>query len=173
MEEMQLKELITTNGENIYDLSMDKSVMLIFLRHFGCIFCKEALFDISKKRREFEQKGVKIVFVHMAEADIAEKYFVTFGLKGVSHIPDTTCGLYKQFGLAKGTTSQLLGLKNWVRGFEVSVGKGIEVSIRQIGDAFQMPGVFVISYGKLKSKYIHSTAADKPDYEKLLNCCAV
>jgi len=170
---MQLKALITKNGDNVYDLSIDSSVMLIFLRHFGCIFCKEALFDISKKRRALEERGVKIVFVHMAEAEVAEKYFLTFGLKDVNHISDPTCALYKEFGLTKGTTSQLLGLKNWVRGFEVSVGKGIEVSIRQIGDAFQMPGVFVIDNGRIKSKYIHSTAADKPDYEKLISCCPV
>jgi peroxiredoxin len=173
MEEIIIKDLITNNGESVFDLSADKSVMLIFLRHFGCIFCKEALFDISKKSRDLEQKGVKIVFVHMAEDEVAEKYFLTFGLKDVSHISDPTCALYQKFGLTKGTTSQLLGLKNWVRGFEVSVGKGIEVSIRQIGDAFQMPGVFVINYGKIKSKYIHTTAADKPDYEKLLACCEV
>lgn len=171
MEGLLLNSMITVNNINILDASVNQPIMIIFLRHFGCIFCKEALFDIAKKRKAFEAKNLRIVFIHMAPREVAEDYFKTFGLKGIDHISDPDCALYQKFGLTKGTSSQLMGLKNWYRGFEVSVGKGIEVSIKQIGDAFQMPGVFVIKNGEIKQSFVHKTAADRPDYEKLISCC--
>lgn len=171
MDTQSTKEMITNTGESVFDISKSNIVLLVFLRHFGCIFCKEALFDIAKKRKHIEVTGKKIILVHMATHEVAADYLKNFGIKDIVHVSDPTCQFYKNFGLVKGSTSQLMGLKNWVRGFEVSVGKGIEVSIRQIGDAFQMPGVFVLSRGKIINSYIHKTAADRPNYEKLLECC--
>ncbi|MCB0645648.1 MAG: redoxin domain-containing protein [Saprospiraceae bacterium] len=171
IDNMMLSSMLTNDGPSVLEYSQKSPVMLVFLRHFGCIFCKEALFDISKKRKSMEAKGVKIILVHMASEEVAEDYFKMFGLKGITHISDPACNFYNEFGLKKGNSSQLMGLKNWYRGFEVSVGKGIEVSIKQIGDTFQMPGVFVIKNGQVKEKYIHKTAADRPDYEKLVACC--
>lgn len=166
-----IASMYTNDGMSVAQYSEQSPVLLVFLRHFGCIFCKEALFDISKRRKSLEEKNVKIILVHMASPEVAEDYFKMFGLKGVSHISDQSCTLYNQFGLKKGSSSQLMGLKNWYRGFEVSVGKGIEVSIKQIGDTYQMPGVFVIRKGNIREKYIHKTAADRPDYEALVACC--
>ena len=123
--------------------------------------------------QKLEEKGIKIVLVHMATEEVANEYLHMFALKGVAQISDPACYYYQKFGLKKGSSSQLMGLKNWYRGFEVSVGKGIEVSIKQIGDTFQMPGVFVIEKGVIKEKYEHKTAADRPDYEKLLSCCKI
>ncbi len=166
-----MREMITNTGESLYDLSLRQSVLLVFLRHFGCIFCKEALIDISKKRKSFEIKCVNIVLVHMATEEVAEDYFKSFNLNGVTHVSDPECVFYQKFGLVKANSSQLMGLKNWVRGFEISIGKGIEVSMRNIGDAFQMPGVFVLKEGQIEESFIHKSPADRPDYEKLISCC--
>ena len=165
-------KMVTQTGKSLHDVSCEQTVLLVFLRHFGCIFCKEALIDISKKRKSMESKCIRVVLVHMATIDVAEEYFKTFNLNGVLHISDPECQFYQEFGLLKATSSQLMGLKNWVRGFEVSVGKGIEVSIRNIGDAFQMPGVFVVREGKIEESYRHKSPADRPDYERLIKCCA-
>jgi peroxiredoxin len=166
-----MQNMITQTGKSLYDVSYEQTVLLVFLRHFGCIFCKEALIDISKKRKSMENKCIKVVLVHMATEAVAEDYFKTFNLGGVLHVSDPECKFYQEFGLVKATSSQLMGLKNWVRGFEVSVGKGIEVSIRNIGDAFQMPGVFVVKEGKIEESFIHKSPADRPDYERLIQCC--
>ncbi len=166
-----LTNIITSTGESLFEISNDQTVLLVFLRHFGCIFCKEALIDISKKRKAFEGKCIRVVLVHMATDEVAEDYFKNFNLTGSTHISDPQCQLYQNFGLLKATSSQLMGLKNWVRGFEVSIGKGIEVSIRNIGDAFQMPGIFVIKGGCIQDSFIHKSPADRPDYERLVRCC--
>lgn len=165
-------EYVTSNGENVLELSDQGPVLLIFLRHFGCIFCREALKDISEKRESMEKKGIKIVFVHNSTPETGEEYFEKFNLSGISHISDPSTSLYRSFSLGKGNFSQLFGLKNWVRGFEVTVEGGIPFSLRQIGDGFQMPGIFLISKGEIKESYIHKSAADKPDYDNIISCCA-
>ena len=80
---MLLSSMLTNDGASVLEYSQKSPVMLVFLRHFGCIFCKEALFDISKKRKSMEAKGVKIILIHMASEEVAEDYFKMFGLKGL------------------------------------------------------------------------------------------
>ncbi len=161
---------ITTNdGHNLSVLSEDKPVLLVFLRHFGCIFCREALDDLSKMKNELDKTNTQLVMVHMAENQIAEKYFDKFGIKEVLHISDKECNLYKQFGLMRGTFSQLFGFKTWLRGAQETLKRGTNYG-QQLGDGFQMPGVFVIYKGEVKASFIHKIVSDKPDYLMLANC---
>jgi hypothetical protein len=37
-------------GETLASLTANREVFLVFLRHFGCTFCREALADIAEKR---------------------------------------------------------------------------------------------------------------------------
>ena len=167
---MDLKEIKVVTGENLHDLSMRKPIMLVFLRHFGCVFCREAIYDLSKKKEDLESRNIEIIFVHMTTPEIAEKYFSDFNLNSFKHISDESCELYAQFGLVKGNFSQLFGFNNWVRGFEARE-KGINWTMERIGDSLQMPGIFLIINGQLRNSYIHKSVSDKPDYDYLINCC--
>ncbi|MDF1697127.1 MAG: SelL-related redox protein [Saprospiraceae bacterium] len=168
----QIKATITNRNRNLEEASFEKPVLLVFLRHFGCIFCREAMKDIGSKRKEWEEKNINVVLVHMSDNETAEKYFKKYGIPNIEHISNPTCSLYASFGLTKGSASQLFGLKNWIRGFEVSVIKGTPIGLRQIGDGFQMPGVFLIAEGEVKDSYIHASASDRPNYESIISCCA-
>lgn len=167
---LDIQNVFTNKHESLEDLSHRQPVILVFLRHFGCIFCREALDDISEKKDDILNKGINLVFVHMADNDVAQKFFEDYNLKGVSHISDPTCQLYAIFGLTKGNFGQLFGLSTWIRGFEVRK-KGIGYSVDQIGDSFQMPGIFVLHDGKVIDSYIHKTISDKPDYDRLIESC--
>ncbi len=164
-------ELIHTNeGRNLWTVSHEKPVLMVFLRHFGCVFCRAAMNDIGTRRERIEGDGYHIVLVHMADNALAEKYFRKFNLEGCSHISDPHCEIYAMFGLVKGSLSQLFGLKTMVRGF----AEGF--SMRQFGgapfgDAFQMPGIFVIHKGQVEGTFIYETISDRPDYNQLLACC--
>ena len=162
----------TNRGRSLEIASFEKPVLLVFLRHFGCVFCKEAMKDIGKKKAEWEERNINVILVHMSDNETAEKYFKKYGIAGIEHISNPSCSLYASFGLTKGTASQLFGLKNWIRGFEVTVGKGIPLGLRQIGDGFQMPGVFLVEKGKIMDSYIHASASDRPDYDSIIDCCA-
>jgi len=167
-----LEEMTTNRGSNLSGLSKQQPVLLVFLRHFGCTFCREALSDIARERANIESFGTRIVFVHMTENDTAERYFQRYGLQGAEHISDPDCTFYTAFGLMKGSFNQLFGLQSWIRGFSAGVIDGHGVG-PQLGDGFQMPGVFVLQDGEIKQSFIHKLASDRPNYKDLIRCCDI
>lgn len=160
-----LKKMKTDRGRSLYEISEDHPVLLVFLRYFGCSFCREAMDDLSRIREKLNERGVQLICVHMDSHQKAERFFKKYKLKDIEHISDTNQQFYKVFGLVKGSFQQLFGLKNMLRGFDAAIIKGHGVSIpKPIGDGFQMPGVFLIDNGQVLSEYIHRMASDRPDY---------
>ncbi len=160
---------ITTNkGYDLADMAGQNPVLLIFLRHFGCIFCRESLYDIGQEQEFFQKRSVSLVFVHMDSNEQAQSYFQKYGLTDAQHVSDPECRLYQHFGLEKGRVSQLFGLKTWIRGFEANM-KGVHYQLKKAGDSLQMPGIFVLDKGEVKNSFVHNSIADQPDYIKLLD----
>jgi hypothetical protein len=172
LDRILLKEMICNSGENLLQIGENQLIMLVFLRHFGCTFCREGLDEISKSRNKIEQNGSKIVFVHMTDFKTAEKYLTEFNLPDALHISDPECRFYQEFGLVKGNFGQLFGFQNWARAFNTGIVKGYGWA-NQIGDGFQMPGVFLILDREIKESYIHKYASDQPDYVELSKCCQI
>lgn len=167
-----LTGVMTSSGETVQKISVNQPVLLVFLRHFGCTFCREALDEISKKKSQIEEEGVKVVFVHMSDTKTAEEYFERFNINNPVHICDPDCNLYQQFGLVKGSFQQLLGFNVWLRGIEAGIKNKYGLG-KFLGDAFQMPGVFVIRNGTIRERFIHKQASDRPNYEKMAACCVL
>jgi peroxiredoxin len=165
-----MEAMITNRGISLKDESVAQPIMLVFLRHFGCTFCREALADISDNRETIEKMGVKIVFVHMSDAGAAETFFQSYGLPGAAHISDPMCQFYAAFGLVKGSFRQLYGLRSWMRGFQSVVIEGNGYGA-EMGDASQMPGIFIIHAGKVLGSFIHQYSSDRPNYLELARCC--
>jgi peroxiredoxin len=167
-----LSMMKTQNNSSVLSLSNQKPIMLVFLRHFGCQFCREAMDDLSKLRPQLSAQNAELVFVHMAENDVAEGYFHKFNLSGVHHVSDPNCRFYTAFGLVKGSFTQLFGLQSWIRGFSVQGKYGTEVG-KHLGDSFQMPGAFMLFEGEIRDSYIHKKASDRPDYYRMANSCSL
>jgi len=167
---IDFKSIKSNKGISIQQLSEERVVMLVFLRHFGCIFCQEALRDISANRSDWENEGIEVVFVHQSDEESSEAYFSQFDLSDMHRISDPECKIYEDFGLVKGSFSQLFGLQTMIRGFEVAK-KGILPTAKRVGDGLQMPGIFLIKNGRVRDKYIHKNASDRPDYKNLIECC--
>jgi peroxiredoxin len=157
----------TSTGQTVAELSMAAPVLLVFLRHFGCTFCREAMSDLAVQRASITARGVNIVLVHMVDAATAAEYLTRYGLGGLATVSDPHKELYRAMGLRRGTLWQLFGIKSFVRGFVAGILRGHLVG-RLVGDGFQMPGVFLIDRGQVTRTYRHESAADRPDY--VLQC---
>ena len=166
-------EMATSSNSNLKALSDEKPVLLVFLRHFGCVFCKEAMADLAKLKNEIKDKNISLAFVHMAEQKIAKEYLDNFGLGDCAHISDPDCKYYTAFRLTKGSFSQLYGLQTWIRGFSKENKQFKLEKAKQLGDSTQMPGIFIIYKGSITQHYIHKFAADRPDYHALINSCPI
>ncbi len=171
--ELSLRRMTTQHGASVGSLSQAQPVLLVFLRHFGCTFCREAMADLAARRQEFESCGIRLVMVHMTTAEVAERWFERYRLVGVDHVSDQSCEHYGAFELTKGNFHQLFGLHAWIRGFDAGVVQGHWVGAQQLGDGFQMPGVFSIHKGRVAEGFVHKLVSDRPDYWGLLECCAV
>ena len=164
--EAALAGAVTSTGQTVAQLSQASPVLLVFLRHFGCTFCREAMADVQSQQPTIAAGKVQIVLVHMGEGQIADTYLRKYGLESLPHISDPHQVLYKAMGLQRGTLGQLFGIKSWIRGFSAGILSGHLVG-KLAGDGFQMPGVFLISRGQIIKAFRHTSAADRPDYTEL------
>ena len=159
------------HGENLQSISQRQPVMLIFLRQFGCTFCREALQDLSKLKNEAHH-GKRIVLVHMTDDDTARQVLGRYCLQDLDRISDPGCHLYKAFGLRRGNFKQLFGIRNFIRGINAGLFKGNFVGALK-GDGFRMPGIFIIYKNAIIHAYYHKAASTRPDYDQLASCPVV
>lgn len=157
------------SGASVLELSKRGRIMLVFLRHTGCPFCREAMADVQRRRAEIE-RSARVVFVHQAPEDEANAAF--FDRAGVGDIPrvsDPERRLYRAMGLTRGSLWAVFGPYIWFRSIQAMLS-GRRLG-RLIGDVFQMPGVFIVENGRVVGAYRHKSQADRPDYAAV--ACAV
>ncbi|MEM8712575.1 MAG: SelL-related redox protein, partial [Planctomycetota bacterium] len=150
-------------GIDLLEASKGQPQFLVFLRHFGCTFCREALSDLSEIQERLRAAGARLVLVHMASESEARGMFDQHGVSDVTAISDPDRILYRAFALRRGSPAQLMGWSVWKRGWEAGVKQGHGIGWLR-GDAAQMPGAFVVCQGRVVAQFIHETAADRPDY---------
>ena len=163
-----LRAFRTESGRSLLDLVDESPVLLVFLRHFACAFCAQALDHVSRVRPQIEAKGVRPVFVHLGSPQRAKPYFDYYKLTDVERISNPEATLYQvpAFDLSR-TNPYLHSLRpavlmGWLKGALFKYGIGL---IKE--DAEQMPGVFLLKERKIVRAFRHRTIADEPDYLKL------
>jgi peroxiredoxin len=160
-----LAETKSNQGSSLAELSEEHPVLLVFLRHSGCTFCREALSDLSAVRSGVEKNGTKLVLVHMGTVESFAAFTAKYGLGDLPAISDPERRLYRGLGLRRGKLGQLFGWSVWWRG-QKSFFEGHRPGALE-GDGTQMPGVFLIQRGRVVRRFIHADAADRPDYVAL------
>jgi len=156
----------TQSGITLDDLSRRSPIMLVFLRHLGCTFCRESLADLAKQRRRIEAAGTRLVLIHMASEERALPPLSKHGLCDIARVSDPTQTVYRAFGLGRGRLLELFGPKVLLRGLQAGL-LGRHGAGALSGDGFQMPGVFVVYHGQVIRSFVHQSAADRPDYLNL------
>lgn len=153
----------TSRGEGLGELSQRTPVLLVFLRHAGCTFCREAMADLARQRKRIEEAGVHIVLVHMSSRDKFRKFAERYDVPDLDHVTNPNRDLYRAFGLKRGSLRQLFGWEVWKRGIQAGLGEGHGIGAVQ-GDSTQMPGTFLIWKGEVLRSHRHFLASDRPNY---------
>src|ERR1700749_4329862 len=126
-----LRQYRTETGRSLLELVDQSPVLLIFLRHFGCSFCRQTLDDVSRIREQIEGRGIRPVFVHLGTPERAKPYFDYYHLSDVERVSNPDGSLYVQpiFGLQrKNVLFQLLVpevWKGWLQGALLKHGIGL------------------------------------------------
>jgi hypothetical protein len=156
-------------GHTLAELSAGQPLLVLFIRHAGCTFCRQALADIARIRAELNQRGVRLAVIHMSNVSTADALLARYGLDDIDHFSDPERRIYQAFDLARAAWWQLFGPRVWARGLASLLRNG-QGAID--GDGFQMPGAFVVRDSRIVAAFRHETAADRPDYLQLVNAAS-
>jgi hypothetical protein len=161
----------TESGKNLLALAEESPVLLVFLRHFGCAFCRKAIGDVADLAPELNKRGILPVFVHLGTTEIAKAHFDYYKLPDVERVEDPDATIYQHpiFGLGKKSPwLQLVTPAVWV-GWLIK-GAALKHGVGKIqGDGHQMPGVFFLKDAKIERKFIYREVSDEPPYLKLIS----
>ena len=164
-----LAEYRTESGRTLLELLDESPILLIFLRHFGCSFCRQTLDDVSRIRGVIEAQGIRPVFVHLGTPERAKPYFDYYHLSDVERVSNPEASLHArapfQLGRKNAFSHFLVPavVKSWLLGGIRKYGIGM---IKE--DADQMPGIFFLRGRAVVRAFRYKTIADEPDYLKLI-----
>jgi len=136
-------EIVTNFYNKLHSDSKDSKVLLIFLRHFGCTFCQEALINLADNYEKLSKKGIKLCIVHMGSHQKFQEYFDFANMKEVSHVEDSEQVLYSFFKLKRGSLFNVFSPEVFAKGVSLMKEKGLGVGNLQ-GDGFQLAGCFLL-----------------------------
>ena len=157
----------TVNGVNLAPGSLrdqlsEEATLLVFLRFFGCIFCRETVADL-RSLSEAKERFPPVLFVSQAGVTEA-RAFVRRYWPQARVIADPEAALYGAFGVGRSV------LKNFSPGVFAArsraIGKGVEGGSLD-GDIFRMPGAFLVRGSEIVWRHKFKHSADHPDFEEL------
>lgn len=152
-----------TNGKSLTQASRGQTLVLVFLRHFGCTFTRQILRSLENLQREANQRNATLVLVHMLQSGQETQYLGDHS--DVPRIADPRCELYRAFGLGKGGFLELFGPRVWWRG-AIALFRGCGVG-HLAGDGMQMPGAFIFRDGEVLCAQRATSASELPDLDNL------
>jgi peroxiredoxin len=164
IDEDLLATYVSQDGQSLAELAA-RPLFLVFLRHFGCTFCREAVDTISKRRREIEAGGSRLAFVHLGTEEKAQWFFKPYGLLDVARFSDPEGPLYQAFGLLHWEWRQYLNSESILR-MVLAWTHGHFTGI-PAGDIQRMPGAFLMDHGEIQKAFRHKLVSDRPDYVAL------
>src|SRR5271170_5977622 len=159
----------TESGTSLLELAEASPVLLIFLRHFGCSFCRQAISDVADLKGELDKRGVRPVFVPLGTPERAKPFFDYYGIGDVERVSDPEAKVYQNpvFALPRMHPAlTLLQPSVWVGWLKGAIFKHGIGAIKE--DGHQMQGIFFLKGPKIVRQFRYKTIADEPNYLKLV-----
>lgn len=158
-----LARATTTAGPTLAELSRDATLAVVFLRHFGCTFCREMAADLAAARPELERRGVRLALAHTDPSDDHARAFAArHNLDDLPRTADPDGRLYDALGFRRGSFAQLFGLRVWIRGFVAGLLRRHGVGPLR-GDGFRLPGAVLVRDGRVVADWRAQHAAQRLD----------
>lgn len=165
-----LSSIRTESGASLLVLAEASPMLLVFLRHFGCSFCRQAISDVADLRGELDRRGVRPVFVHLGTPERAKPFFDYYGIGDVERVSDPEAAVYQNPVFAISRMHPALTLfqpavwVGWLKGALFKHGIG---AIKE--DGHQMQAIFFLKGPKILREFRYKTIADEPNYLKLVS----
>jgi len=138
----------------------DRETLLVFLRYFGCVFCREMVADI-RAAVEADPDYPDVLFFFQGTPTEGRAFLRRYW-PDVRAIADPELAFYEDFGVEQGRILQVFGPRVLLstrraraKGHEPGEGSG---------DPWRMPGLFLVRGEKVLWSHRFAHQADHPDF---------
>lgn len=144
----------------------EQPAVLVFLRHFGCLFCREQAAEIEGQLAEIRKRGAALVFIGNGNRHFAQGFKQDHGITSPLYV-DTSRDSYRALGMKRGFFATLGSLATW-RNMLRARKQGFRQG-RTRGDAWQNGGVLVVEPGgRVAFSHLSREAGDHPPVADVL-----
>lgn len=160
-------EVQTSSGEpyRLGSAWASQPVILVLVRHFGCIFCKEQTSKLHDQRARIHGAGGELLIVGSGAPMFATAFVEDFKITTPVYC-DPGLATYAAVGARHGLWSSLQP-RVWFKALR-TLAKGFRQT-RTAGEMHQQGGVFVITPdGTMPFRYLSRYAGDHPPVEAIL-----
>jgi peroxiredoxin len=157
---------LVSDGRTLSAVCRDQKTLLVFLRHSGCTFCRQALDELKKMSPKLASEKVVPIVVHMGTLEDGRAMLASHQLQDTLQISDPSCRLYRSYQLERGRLSQLFGPEVWLAGFKAAILQRHGLG-KLGGDGFQLGGAFLVRDDKVLDSHRSTSAADATPFCKL------
>jgi hypothetical protein len=137
------------------------ATLMVFLRHFGCVFCREVLSDLRSMVEGSPGFPRLLVLFQGNRTEgraVLRKYWPE-----LRAIADPTMEFYDGFGIQRGGVMQMFGPGVWAAKSRAAA-KGHRNGERS-GDIWRMPGALLTREDQILWAHEYRHAGDRPDYQ--------
>jgi peroxiredoxin len=149
----------------------DGPLVVVFMRHFGCAFCREHLILLGQRHDDIRAAGGEVVAIFQYSAESTQSFCDSRGVP-FDCLGDPARVGYRAVGLGRGPRSEYLGWnvsRKWRRANKVGARVGIPR-----GDVAQRPGTFVVDTdGRTAFAHYNRDSTDNPSVDAVLDAVAV
>jgi len=156
-------EGLNLKGGTFGDQLADAPTLVVFLRHFGCAFCRETVSDLRRLAAE-QPAYPPVLFVFLGTPDEGREFFGRYWPQARA-IADGPKRFYRAMGLRRATLNQLMGLQVWTCGFR-ALAKGHFMG-KPVGDPWIMPGAFLVHGRDVLWCHPFAHQGDNPDWSTI------
>jgi peroxiredoxin len=151
------------------DLWEEEPVVLVWVRHYGCVHCRSHAVELERARSEFDEAGVRVVLVGQATPRQAAHFRRRLGID-LPVLADESRASYKAAGAKLATAGELLGPKSVTQGLRKTFeSRGKVHQGRIIGHPAQLGGAMAIAQGgEVAWSHMAEDASDNASPEEIL-----
>lgn len=156
------------------DTWKDKPAVLAFVRHYGCVFCRDQAVQLHRLRDEFEEAGVRLVVIGHGTPEMAASFRRAQGVD-LPVLVDPDRRIYETVGAKVATLDELIGPRQILAGLRAALTSRMKqgsIAVHQgriIGHAAQLGGVLVIAPdGSVRYAHMSDNASDYPPAREVL-----
>lgn len=153
---------VNLTGETLAD-QLTSRTLLVFLRHFGCIFCRETVADIQRAA-DADPNYPDVLFFYQGTPERGAEFMRALWPEARA-VADSPKRFYEGFNVPSGGMNEMFGAEVWACGVRAAA-KGHFVGMKE-GDPWTLPTLILLQGGAEVWRYEGRHAGDHPDFSSI------